>query len=209
MSKIILISGTKQSGKTTCADYLVNHLSSCGKWSKIYSFADSLKEFCMKIFGLSYAQCYGTDNDKNTLTIIKWNNLPIDNYTRNELIQKHQPKSEFLTARQLLEIFGTNICRNMYYDCWAEATLRDIKKESPQYALVADCRFPNELEVFKSYDPYVIRLCRNLFNSKVESEVALNDYDFKKFANHLVVPNQNWTVEEKNEYVINHIKGWL
>lgn len=209
MTKIILISAKKQAGKSSLADYLISYLSGQGKWAKQYSFADPLKEFCMKVFGLSYAQCYGTDVDKNTLSIIRWDNLPLSLDEINILKTKHNPHSEFLTSRQLLEIFGTNICRKMHYDCWAEATLQQIKKESPQYAFVADCRFPNELEVFKSYNPYVIRLRRNPFNSQVESETALDNYDFMQFDNHLIVPNMEWSISQKNEYVISHIKDWL
>lgn len=44
---------------------------------KIYSFADLLKEYvCMAVLGLSYQQCYGTDEQKNSATHLKWENMP-------------------------------------------------------------------------------------------------------------------------------------
>lgn len=36
------------------------------------SFADNLKEFCIDTLGLSYEQCYGTDDDKNKPTSYVW-----------------------------------------------------------------------------------------------------------------------------------------
>jgi hypothetical protein len=44
---------------------------------KVYSFADLLKkDVCIKILGLTHEQCYGTDDDKNTLTSLLWENMP-------------------------------------------------------------------------------------------------------------------------------------
>ena len=43
---------------------------------KLYSFADGLKRLCMEFFDLSIEQTHGTNDQKNTNTQIKWNNLP-------------------------------------------------------------------------------------------------------------------------------------
>jgi hypothetical protein len=44
---------------------------------KVYSFADLLKkDVCIKILGLTHEQCYGTDEDKNTLTNLRWEDVP-------------------------------------------------------------------------------------------------------------------------------------
>jgi len=44
---------------------------------RVYSFADLLKkEVCIKILGLTWEQCYGTDEQKNTLTGLLWENMP-------------------------------------------------------------------------------------------------------------------------------------
>ncbi len=40
------------------------------------SFADKLKEFCMETLGLSYEQCYGTDEEKNQPTEYRWEEAP-------------------------------------------------------------------------------------------------------------------------------------
>ncbi|GAG82717.1 unnamed protein product [marine sediment metagenome] len=43
---------------------------------KLYSFASPLKNLCMDILGLTHEQCYGTDDQKNTLTHLKWEDMP-------------------------------------------------------------------------------------------------------------------------------------
>lgn len=43
---------------------------------KIYSFADPLKRLCIDVLGLSHEQCYGTDEQKNTLTHLRWEDMP-------------------------------------------------------------------------------------------------------------------------------------
>ena len=79
-SKIIIgISGRKQAGKTTLCEFLKDHsiykhALSC----KICYFAHSLKNMCMDILGLTWEQCYGTDEQKNTFTDILWDKFPRD-----------------------------------------------------------------------------------------------------------------------------------
>lgn len=46
-------------------------------WIKAYSFADNLKQkVCIDVLGLSWEQCYGTDEQKNSLTHLKWEDMP-------------------------------------------------------------------------------------------------------------------------------------
>lgn len=55
-------------------DFLKTHLDS---YIKLYSFADVLKQdVCIKVLGLTYEQCYGTDDDKNSETHLRWENMP-------------------------------------------------------------------------------------------------------------------------------------
>ena len=100
MTYILSFSGRKQSGKSTSAYYITSLINeyhiilrenryelnmSC----KIYSFADPLKQdICINILGLTYDQCYGSDDDKNTMTDLWWDGVQ-------------------LTAREAIEIIGT------------------------------------------------------------------------------------------------------
>jgi hypothetical protein len=182
MTKIVAFAGRKQSGKTTCSEF-VKSICSEDKDVRIYNFADPLKkDICMTILGLSYDQCYGDDDAKNTTTNIQW-------------------EGKFLTAREVMQFVGTDIFRKMLNSVWADATINRIKNDKPDLAIIADCRFPNEVDVVRSAGGIVVKLTRNPFNSEHASEIALdaNNYDPRNFdiiiTNHLLeIPHQNEVV---------------
>ena len=195
MTKIIALSGRKQSGKTTASEYIQdfvykNHPNII---CKIYSFADPLKkDICMNILGMTYDQCYGSDMDKNTLTNLVWNN-------------------EKLTARRAMEVIGTDIFRKLLDTVWVQATILKIQKEKPDLAIIPDCRFPNEVNTILHNNGYVIRLTLDPFHSDSNSERALDPdkYDWNKFST--IIDNSNISIEEKNSLIYQFIiqKGIL
>lgn len=186
MNKTILaFAGRKQSGKSTSAEYIKNifEQQNNDKICQIYSFADPLKMgICMDIFGLTYDQCYGSDEDKNTMTDLVWNN-------------------EHLTARRAMEVIGTDILRKLKNSVWVDATLNRIKTDAVDLAIIPDCRFPNEVEAIKEYGGLVIRLDLDPFSSSSPSESALDTdyYDWNNFD--LVVQNKSMTITEKNSII--------
>ena len=189
MTKIIAFSGRKQSGKTSSGDYIQSLLDQTliqydvefvPLKYKIYSFADPLKkDICMNILGLTEEQCNGSDIDKNTLTDLVWNGEP-------------------LTARRAMEVVGTDIFRSLKRDVWVSATMRNIKRDQYDVAIILDVRFPNEVEAIKKLGGYVIRLTLDPFCSESQSEKALdqNLYDWSNFD--YIIDNSNMTMQEKN-----------
>lgn len=180
---IIALAGRKQSGKTTSCEFIANvflgnHLGRVA----IYNFADPLKKLCIDILGISYDQCYGTDDRKNELVNCYWDNKQ-------------------LTAREVLQLVGTDMFRKMQKNVWSEATIRKIQTDKPDLALIADCRFPNEVEVVKKSGGLVIKLNRNLFDSDHPSETALDSeyYDQQNFD--LIIDNQQMSNTEKNQLI--------
>lgn len=159
---------------------------------KIYHFADELKNTVSKIFNIDINLLNGTDEDKNTTTHISWESLPgvVTNkiaYNRYDKINIRQlkligkdyaiPKNKliyhdpgFLTIRELLQYFGTDICRAMYEECWVNATMHSIKQDSPQFALVADTRFDNEAEAVKLAGGINVFLSRGTIADSHKSE---------------------------------------
>ena len=73
-------------------------------------------------------------------------------------------------------------------------------------ALIADCRFPNEVEAVKNAGGLVIKLNRNLYNSSHESETALDEdrYDQSNFD--FVIDNKDLSIEDKNELIYSFLK---
>lgn len=191
MTKILGFAGRKQSGKTTCSEFVSKYCNGSIEpfnCAKIYNFADPLKkDICINILGLTHEQCYGEDIDKNTLTNIFW-------------------EGKELTAREVMQFVGTDIFRKMKTDVWAGATINKINLEKPRLAIIADCRFPNEVEAIKSAGGFVIKLMRNPHNSDHDSETALDlcNYDHNNFD--LVIYNNDLRIVEQNDIILRFLK---
>lgn len=243
--KIIGISGRKQSGKNTIANYIngdilnqrkmikgfyindhgkliVNTQNSDGQdgygefdvtrkdidfveyaeinlwpYIKVYHFADPLKEMAINLFGLKAEEVYGSDEEKNKSTNLLWENMP-----------NNQGKFGKITNREFLEHFGTNIVRKIRYDAWSEYTTNIISKQQPEIAIIPDVRFPNEVDSIKKIGGTVIRLTRNIFDSKAEAEVALDkeNFDWNKFD--LIIDNSNFTLSELCDHMSENKNLW-
>lgn len=228
MTKIIAFGGKKGSGKTTACNYLAGiHLTAAGvipdffglpdgniydgennqinvnkleqNVVKIYNFADGLKDFCVSTFGLDPSKVYGLDADKNSLTHLRWENMPgnisseiLFNSTDKFLKRKislgfstetdisglfHHPPGR-MTVREVLQFFGTEICRRMFNPCWIQNTLSRIYKDSPKVALIADVRFDNEASSIHSAGGYVYLLLKNQESEdKHSSENGFVDFE--------------------------------
>lgn len=220
MTKIIGISGKKQSGKNTAANYITGsifkdndmikdfYISEGGQlvihtsnskgesgwgelnllrkdeeflsyadnllwpYTKIYHFADYLKQISVDLFDLTEQQVYGTDDDKNTPT----------NYD--------------MTAREFLQYFGTEVMRKIKDTVWVDCTIKKIFKEQTGVAIIPDVRFANEIAAIKNAGGVVIRLTRDPFNSKHECETALDQdkYDWSNFD--YIIDNHSNTIEQ-------------
>lgn len=208
MTQIIAFAGRKQSGKTTCSEFIVKYANGAippFNHAKVYNFADPLKkEICMNILGMTYEQCYGSDEQKNSLTDILWTNMP--GYDESWSLSEPQDPSGYMTARQVMQLVGTNIFRKMKHNVWADATINTINREKPDIAVIADCRFPNEVESVKRAGGVVIKLNRNLYHSNHESEVALDENNYSSDNFDLVIHNESLTIIEQNRAILNFLK---
>jgi hypothetical protein len=88
-----------------------------------------------------------------------------------------------MTSRELLQYFGTDIMRQMYTNIWVDHAINTIEREQSELAILADVRFPNEVEAVKKAGGKVIRLTRECKNDEHSSECALDEdrYDWKNF----------------------------
>jgi hypothetical protein len=202
-TQIVIMTGKAQSGKDTACSYVRGFLKEHGYSSKIYPFADSLKQVCVNILGLEYNQCWGENSDKNTLTQFKWSDLPMSS-SDIAIIMQNKPMSKLtdhMTARDVMQVFGTNIFRRFYQDCWVQATIKKIKEENLDFALISDARFPNEINYATFYAPIVIKFTRNPLNNQHESETALDNYDFSNIKKFHSIQNDDMDMEEKNDAI--------
>jgi hypothetical protein len=199
MTTIIAFAGRKQSGKTTCAQFVNNILSTLGS-VQIYNFADPLKQdICMNMLGLTYDQCYGDDNKKNEFTDIDWKDVP--GYSEN-----WSEYGGLMTARQVMQVVGTDIFRKMKNDIWASATVKKIAQDNLDFAIIADCRFPNEVDVVKNANGWVIKLTRDPHHSDHASESALDPINYDEDNFDCVIDNANMTISEQNNKILEFLQ---
>lgn len=257
MQKILVISGKKQSGKTSLCNFLyglkmrekniikafdINNdgdllvntttigkdgrpIEGVGKFDietktpefieycynmiwphiKLYSFADELKLFLIRHFGLTFEQCYGTNEQKETNTVLRWCDFnfvfPVKTISH---LKKEGTYNSYMKAREVMQVFGTDICRRIFAPCWAKPVLETIMVEGPELAIVSDARFISEIELSKEFGAKVIRLTKNTYPDGHVSENELDEYpDFD-----VVLDNKNMSIMEKNEVMYLLLKEW-
>lgn len=189
---------------------------------KKYSFADTLKEIAITLFGLSYEQVYGDDSYKNQrIPHLRWENMPgvttektpqdpvteevagrLGRYYEKVLsgVMYHEPGP--MTAREFLQYFGTDIMRKMYEPIWVERLIKDIQLEQPAIAVVDDVRFLNEIEALQAVGAKVIGLNRNPFESSHASEQVVKE-NWDKLDH--VIDNENGGIHAMCESLISYL----
>lgn len=232
--KIIGISGRKQSGKNTAANYITGTILSSrdmvedfrvnteGKleiktankrnekawgvfdptrkdlefieyaenelwpYTKVYHFADQLKDLSIKLMGLPPEKVYGSDKQKNSKINVLWETMP----------ENTEGKKGRMTVREFLQHFGTNVMRKMKDDIWVKATINKIISENSEVAIIPDVRFPNEVEAIRDNGGIVLRLTRDIFRDKHKCESSLDKsvFDWSNFD--YVVENSECSVED-------------
>ena len=169
---------------------------------KLYSFADPLKRFCIDVLGLTFEQAYGTDDQKNELThCSQMPNDPYDGYQPGLNIPKK------LTAREVLQIVGTDFMRKLWSDCWAFATYKRIKDDNVKLAIITDARFPNEVTIGKENGAKIIKLLRSPFKDNHISETALDDFSDENFD--VILNNGSMSIDEQNEALLPYVEKWI
>lgn len=241
-SKILVLSGKKESGKNTLCNYLhgitfkslgllksfVIDESTKGKilattWSgeteildlcslnhqiyskyiKDYAFADDLKNICHTILLLNHNQCYGSNDEKNTITKYIWENMVGIANT------EYKDRTGQMTGREVMQYIGTEVFRKMYTNVWVEACFSRILSESPTLSIVTDCRFPNEVMAAKAVGAKVVRLKRNVNPTDQHySETALDSevFDWNQFD--YVLDNENTSIEESCLLLQSKLEEW-
>ena len=163
---------------------------------RCYNFATPLKRMCINVFGLTQDQCYGTDENKNTSVNIMWDNLPGDFSSENKTGQ--------MTAREFLQYFGTDVCRQIKPDIWTSICINDIINDESELAIIGDCRFKNEVDAVHNAGGKVIRLLRRPNEDGHSSENDLEDYDGFDY----VIDNSEMSIGECNKELLNVLIDW-
>ena len=213
--------GVEQSGKgaldTTRTDAEFAEWAAYNMWPyvKRYSFASTLKEIAVGLFGLKEDNIYGNNIQKNQKTHLHWDDMP--GVITNAVLAKKKAikkliddgvliyhKAGKITHREFLQFFGTEICRKMYEDIWRTKLIEDVVRESPLLAVIDDCRFPDEIEAIQDAGGKVINLTRNKFTDSHASESALTGFSGFDVS----IDNENLSIHETNIEIIQHLDSW-
>lgn len=225
---IIAMSGRKQAGKSTLANYIRNlyaekmGLDGIQEHTAEFSFADDLKEFCVNVLGLPYESCYGTDEQKNSPTQYEWSNVPrflawkfrdpiakslIRQGKNDDQLMKvfaglssHVYAEGKMTGREVMQVLGTDLIRHTFGNVWAAATMRRIKKSGVPFSVIPDNRFQNEIShVLAEQGGHIIRLTRSPYGSDdVHSSESALDNFDWNTDKCFVLDNQHMTLKEQS-----------
>lgn len=201
---------------------------------KIYSFAQTLKDICVEVLALDYDQVHGTDEQKNSLTHLRWENMPgvvtpefatsiIGGLDDNEIIPvegrlgHYYDKANILdkefvihdpgqmTAREVMQYVGTDVFRKMYDGVWVNNCLQTIAEEKPRIAVISDCRFINETEAVQKCGGKVVHLTRNSNHGDGHASESHLD-GFEGFDG--VIENEDMTIQEQNDALKQYLCDW-
>jgi hypothetical protein len=218
----VLISGRKQSGKDTSADFLVKAFN----FNKV-SFATELKKYTANLIKMLF-------NDHNGYAGFTEKSFESESIKRLRLESRFNSRGA--SPRLLLQKFGTDFVReNIDNDFWVKKTedeiLRLNKVKSQKLFVISDWRFKSELKYLKrafkdskfitirverNYIPVVIKikyLFSRLFRLSHSSENNLDffktDYFIKnnKGVKELCVELNSVIVGQPQEAIMEEIKG--
>ena len=110
-----------------------------------------------------------------------------------------------MTAREVLQVVGTDFFRSIYKNVWVDSCLRQIKEDDSELALISDVRFENEILAIQKAGGFVIGLKRNPSKKKDKhpSETAIEKCIDLCDA---TIDNQLLTIPQQNEQIYLTIK---
>lgn len=184
---------------------------------KKYSCADPLKQICIDVLGLDENLVYGSQEDKNTVTHLKWEDMPSKLVCKNktnkkssiaEQIDEPELKSGYMTIREVLEYVGTEIFRRIDNNCWAKALVKTIKRDKSAFAIIDDVRFSNELFAVQQAGGKVVRLTLTTDESKLNTHISNTALDGHEDKFDAVIDNQNLSMEDSFRELIMLLMKW-
>ncbi len=192
--KVIALSGYKQSGKDTTAEYLVREYG-----FRQLSFAAKLKDMVANTYGVPRE-----DLDSPTRKEMPLENLPaiptdpftltIHDLLRSELA------SGFWTPRALCILEGSTK-RSVNSNFWVKSTIEEVVNNPDTNYVISDMRYRSEADILKLFVPNIqlVRIDRyDSINTTDPSERDLDEYKFDSTIS-------NRTTKEDLYVQINHI----
>jgi hypothetical protein len=145
------------SGKDTAADYLVNFHG-----YRRDSFANTLKDAVACVFGWDRVLLEGRTKEAR-----EWREQ-VDTWWAERL---NMPN---LTPRLMLQLWGTEVCRNGFHDDIWIASLENKMRKTSDNIVISDVRFPNEIKAIHNAGGIVVRIKRGDDPEWYDAAVSVN-----------------------------------
>jgi hypothetical protein len=145
------------SGKDTAADYLVNFHG-----YRRDSFANTLKDAVACVFGWDRTLLEGRTKEAR-----EWREQ-VDPWWAERL---NMPN---LTPRLMLQLWGTEVCRNGFHDDIWIASLENKMRKTTDNIVISDVRFPNEIKAIHNAGGIVVRIKRGDDPEWYDAAVSVN-----------------------------------
>jgi hypothetical protein len=145
------------SGKDTAADYLVNFHG-----YRRDSFANTLKDAVACVFGWDRTLLEGRTKEAR-----EWREQ-VDTWWAERL---NMPN---LTPRLMLQLWGTEVCRNGFHDDIWIASLENKMRKTSDNIVISDVRFPNEIKAIHNAGGIVVRIKRGADPEWYDAAVSVN-----------------------------------
>lgn len=158
---IIGICGFIGCGKDTAADYLVNFHQ-----FKRDSFAAPLKDAVSAVFGWDRELLEGRTKESR-----EWREQ------RDEWWSSRLDKN--ITPRNVLQQWGTEVCRRAYHDDIWIASLENKLRSTKDSIVISDCRFYNEISAIRNQGGKIIWIQRGITPHWYDIAVKANQGDIK------------------------------
>jgi hypothetical protein len=137
MRKIFGITGLKGAGKDTCGAAISAYLGDTpeGVWQ--VNFADSLKNVCAEVFGLTHDEMYGSQ----------------------EVKERKLDRWPHMSPREIMQTVGTECFRDMFEGVWIQRWKRGVVGRT-ENIICTDMRFADECAALKDVGAVLIRVVR-------------------------------------------------
>jgi hypothetical protein len=214
--KLLAIAGKLGSGKSTVARHLARY--GAGR----YPLAEGLRDFLVEYLGFSRAFVY--EADKDSKTHLRWRDMPhwagieLENIRRtwgvntSPLPPLPGPNpDDFMTLREVLEEVGTGMMRRANPNVWVDRLLEWLDGDEPEFAVVDDMRFPNELKAVQNWGGKIIRLTRVTEKAAANrhwSNEALDPPSFPSTSFDSIVDNHRLTLDQTLAEVDRLVRDW-
>jgi hypothetical protein len=153
-------------------------------------FADEVKEFCALAYNMERDWLWGGEKERNYETPLTYSALAI------KKLPKGAKKTDYITYREMIKYVAKKH-KDLYGDdYWVDLAFEKINTCNSQRVVIADVRYPNQVQRILDRGGYVVRLTRKSDGDDDSvSETALDGYE--GFSH--VIDNQNMSIRESNE----------